>query len=97
MWARVKGAAENALMRLPLDTYIVRPGFVQPMHGIRAKTPLYNAFYAITGPLYPLWRLLFGRHLTTTEQIGRAMLALARRGAASRVLGNAEVNAVAGR
>jgi uncharacterized protein YbjT (DUF2867 family) len=38
MWARVKGAAENALARLPLRTYVFRPAFVQPLNGIGSRT-----------------------------------------------------------
>src|SRR5262245_38388305 len=35
MWARVKGQAENALQRMPFKAvYVIRPGFVQPLHGI---------------------------------------------------------------
>jgi uncharacterized protein YbjT (DUF2867 family) len=39
MWARVKGATENALLRLPLRAYGIRPGFILPIHGVRTKTP----------------------------------------------------------
>src|SRR5215475_14033930 len=47
MWARVKGATENALMRLPFRaTYMFRIGAVLPLHGIKSKTPLYNFLYA---------------------------------------------------
>src|SRR5215467_3008751 len=52
MWARVKGATENALLRLPFRaTYMFRIGAVLPLHGIKSKTPLYNFFYAIGAPL----------------------------------------------
>ena len=54
MWARVKGQTENALLRLPFKAvYMFRPGFIQPLHGIRSKTRLYRAFYAVPGPLLP--------------------------------------------
>ncbi len=33
MWARVKGATENALLRLPFRAYGIRPGFILPVHG----------------------------------------------------------------
>ena len=33
MWARVKGATENALRELPLRTWFFRPGYIQPLHG----------------------------------------------------------------
>jgi hypothetical protein len=48
MWARVKGATENALMRMPFKAaYMFRPGYIQPLHGIRTKTKWYAAFYAV--------------------------------------------------
>src|SRR6266511_2511608 len=38
-WARVKGRTENALLRVPFKAvYLFRPGFIQPLHGIRSKT-----------------------------------------------------------
>jgi uncharacterized protein YbjT (DUF2867 family) len=81
MWARVKGETENAVLALPLRAYMMRPGFIQPMHGARSRTRLYSALYAVTRPLFPLVRRLApNATTTTTEQIGRAMLALARQG-----------------
>src|ERR1039457_2786489 len=47
MWARVKGRTENALLRLPLQAYMFRPGFIEPMGGIESKTPMYRKFYAL--------------------------------------------------
>jgi hypothetical protein len=39
MWARVKGRTENALLRQPFKAaYMVRPGMIIPLHGIRSKT-----------------------------------------------------------
>jgi uncharacterized protein YbjT (DUF2867 family) len=89
MWARVKGKTENALMKLPFKArYMFRPGFIQPLRGIRSKTRLYRAFYTITGPLYPLIRVLFPRYVTTTEDLGRAMIKVAKQGARKSVLEN---------
>jgi nucleoside-diphosphate-sugar epimerase len=51
-WARIKGKTENALLSLPFrKAYMFRPGFIQPMKGIRSKTRLYNALYAVFSPL----------------------------------------------
>ncbi len=86
MWARVKGRTENALLRLPLDAYMFRPGFIEPMDGIVSNTPLYRAFYAISGPLFPLLRWALPNQVLSTRQIGQAMLTVARRGCAKRVL-----------
>jgi uncharacterized protein YbjT (DUF2867 family) len=93
MWARVKGKTENALMRLPFKAaYMFRPGVIQPMHGIKSKTPLYRIPYLILWPLMPWLRKRFPRYVTTTEQIGRAMIAVAKYGAPKSVLQNADIN-----
>ncbi|HEX4191289.1 MAG TPA: hypothetical protein VHZ06_09880 [Marmoricola sp.] len=47
MWARVKGETENDLLALPFDAYMFRPGIIQPLHGIRSKTPLYRSIYTV--------------------------------------------------
>jgi uncharacterized protein YbjT (DUF2867 family) len=93
MWARVKGQTENALLALPFKgVYVFRPAAVQPLHGIRSKTTWINVTYALLGPLYPLWKRLVPKYVTTTEQIGRAMIAVAARGAPKRVLENGDIN-----
>jgi uncharacterized protein YbjT (DUF2867 family) len=95
MWARVKGKTENALLQMPFKaTYMFRPGYIQPSRGIRTKTKWYRAFYAVMGPLYPLWKLLFPRYVTTTECVGRAMLKVARQGAPKHVLENQDINSL---
>lgn len=93
MWARVKGQAENALMRLPFKAvYVFRAGFVQPLHGIQSRTAVYNTFYRLAGPLFPLMRAIAPGTVTTTEQIGRAMIAVAERGYPKRILDNRDIN-----
>ena len=95
MWARVKGKTENALLRMPFKAaYMFRPGYIQPLPGIRTKTQWYGAFYAVMGPLYPLWKLLFPKYVTTTECVGRAMLNVAKRGAPKSVLENQDFDSI---
>jgi uncharacterized protein YbjT (DUF2867 family) len=87
MWARVKGRTENALLRLPFKAaYMFRPGFIQPLHGIRSRTQLYRAMYAISAPLIPIMRFLFPSSILTTEEIARAMIVVAQNGAPKNVL-----------
>lgn len=86
MWARVKGRLENALLRLPFRAYMFRPGFIMPLHGIRSKTRAYRILYAILKPVSPLLRWAFPRQVLTTEEIGLAMLTVARHGTTKRVL-----------
>jgi uncharacterized protein YbjT (DUF2867 family) len=96
MWARIKGKAENAVLRAPFRaSYVFRPAFIQPLHGIESRTRLYRVLYKVFAPLYPVLKALFPRHVTTTEQMGRAMLAVARKGAPKRLLENADINAAA--
>jgi uncharacterized protein YbjT (DUF2867 family) len=93
MWARVKGKTENDLMKIPFRAaYMFRPGYIQPLHGIRTKTKWYGVLYAAMGPLYPLWNWLLPKYVTTTECVGRAMLNVARHGAPKRFLENRDIN-----
>ena len=95
MWARVKGRTENALLRLPFKAaYMLRPGLIVPMHGVRSKTRLYRAFYTLTMPLLPALKAMFPRAIITTEQLGRLMLRLARSGYSKRVLETADLAAL---
>lgn len=93
MWARVKGKTENALLRLPFKAaFMFRPGYIQPLKGVKSKTILYRVLYAIIGWLYPLWKLLFPNHVTTTQNVGRAMIHVAQRGYPRPYLENREIN-----
>ena len=95
MWARVKGRTENALLSLPFKAaYMFRPGAVIPLHGIRSTTRWYNAVYLGLRPLYPLLSRLAPTMITTTEQLGRAMLAVARNGYPAHVLEMVDINRV---
>ena len=92
MWARVKGRTENALLRLPFRAaYMLRPGIILPMHGIKSKTTLYRVGYTLMTPLYPVLRALFPRAITSTEHLGRVMLRLARSGYSKPVLESADI------
>ncbi|MCY0950081.1 epimerase [Streptomyces sp. H27-S2] len=77
MWARVKGRTENDLLQLPFRAYMFRPGIVQPVCGVPSKTRLYRTLYAVAAPLFPLLRRIAPNLVTTTEALGRAMIAVA--------------------
>ncbi len=73
MWARVKGKTENALLRLGFrKVYMFRPGYIQPVKGVRTKTKLYAFIYALLKPFYPVMKTFF--EILTTELIGKAMI-----------------------
>lgn len=95
MWKRVRGRLENALQRLPFKAvYVFRPGIIQPLHGIRSKTDAYRWFYSLSRPLLPLLRALMPNTVLSTAVVGRAMLAVARRGAPKPVLEAADISAL---
>jgi uncharacterized protein YbjT (DUF2867 family) len=93
MWARVKGATENALLRLPFKgVYMFRPGVIQPLHGVKSKTKLYQFFYDALGPLLTLARRWFPQYVTTTEQVGKAMIAVVKRDGGRGVLESVDID-----
>jgi uncharacterized protein YbjT (DUF2867 family) len=97
MWARVKGRTENALLALPFKAaFMFRPAMIQPLHGEVSKTKLYRVLYTLLWPLLPLFKVLLPGQVTTTERVGRAMLEVVRRGGASRVVENREINEIGG-
>ena len=95
MWARVKGETENRLLSMPIRSYAFRPGFIQPLKGVRSRTSLYQALYTMLGPAIPLLRRVFPAHMTTTENVGRAMIQVAAVGSAKRILENPDIDALA--
>lgn len=95
MWARVKGKTENALLRMPFQAaYMFRPGFIIPLHGIRSRTAAYRTLYAVVRPLMPVLRWAFPRSITTTEQLGQAMIAVARQGSAKKILESGDITSI---
>ncbi|MEO5924275.1 MAG: NAD-dependent epimerase/dehydratase family protein [Bryobacteraceae bacterium] len=94
-WARVKGKTENDLLKLPFKAaYMFRPGYIQPLHGIKTKTWWYGAIYTMFGSLYPIWKRLLPGYVTTTEVLGRGMLTAAKHGAPKPILEVRDINAL---
>ena len=94
-WARVKGKTENDLLKLPFKAaYMFRPSGIQPLHGVRSKTAWINAVYAVTAPLLSWMVRATPNHMTTSEQLGRAMIKVARDGYPKPILESADINAV---
>jgi uncharacterized protein YbjT (DUF2867 family) len=95
MWARVKGQTENALLRLPFKAAVMfRPAAIVPLHGIRSKTAIYHVFYVVLAPLLPAMKKILPKYVTTTEQVGLAMLKIAKLGSPKPVLENSDINLV---
>lgn len=94
-WARIKGATENELGRVGFrSVHSFRPAYIQPLHGIEAKTAWLRVFYKLLAPLYPLWRRLLPGWVTTTETLGRAMLRAAKGDVGQAIVENREINAL---
>ncbi len=90
MWARVKGKAENALMRLPFKAvYNFRPSLMKPVPGQKhVKTA-----YRVALVLYPVASLFFPS--MPLRDVARAMIRAARFGAPKPVLEVADIRALA--
>ena len=87
---------QGVLRRLPFKAvYAFRPGIIQPLHGVRSKTRVYQAFYVATKPILSLAHRLFPGSVLTTEEIGRAMLVAAKRGAPKAVLESRDITTLA--
>jgi uncharacterized protein YbjT (DUF2867 family) len=81
-WARVKGATENALPRLFKNAYMFRPAMMKASPGQKnLKLP-----YRLFAWIYPIGRALAPAHFCTLQEVGRAMIHVAGRGYAKRVL-----------
>lgn len=95
MWARVKGRTENALLRLPFKTVCnLRPGVIEPRFGARSRTGWYRILYAVGRPLLPLLLRTMPNQILATDEIGRAMLIVARTGAPKPVLESRDIRTV---
>ena len=71
-----------------------RPGLIQPLHGIKSKTKAYRILYTLTAPILPLLKGLFPNNVTSTEQVGRAMLRVAKSGYPKSILETKDINSL---
>src|SRR6266446_2608951 len=94
MWAQVKGRTENALLSLFPHSYMFRLAALRPMNGEVSKTRWTRISYALFHPLLPLVRAIAPGTVVTTEELGRAMIRVAREGAPKRVLENRDLRAL---
>ncbi|GAA1855463.1 NAD-dependent epimerase/dehydratase family protein [Asanoa iriomotensis] len=94
-WAQVKGRTERDLLARFPKGYMFRPGFIQPLHGIRPRSRFYRVLLSAGGFLIPLFRRLAPTQVVTTEEVGKAMLAVARTGAPKHILDNPDIAALA--
>ena len=92
MWARVKGKAENALLRMPFKgVYNFRPSLMKPTPGQQKV----KGGYTLLRVLYPMLNLFFpGMALS---DLARAMINAVRFGASKGVLEVADMRQLAAR
>jgi len=96
MWARVKGRTENAISALGFKAaYMFRPGYIQPIGGVRSKTGWVQAAYNVIAPLYPIIHRVLPNATTTTSNLGRAFIEVARHGYAKTILHSPDFNRLA--
>jgi uncharacterized protein YbjT (DUF2867 family) len=82
MWARVKGATENELLRLFRRAVMFRPGMMRATKGQKNLKGWYHALAWI----YPIGRALVPSKFCTLQEVGRAMINAATAGAPRHVL-----------
>jgi nucleoside-diphosphate-sugar epimerase len=81
-WARVKGATENALMRLFKRSYMFRPGFMSASPGQKNLKISYKLFAWI----YPVGRAIYPAGFCTLQEVGQAMINAAGKGYSKQIL-----------
>ncbi len=79
---------------MPFRAYMFRLGILRSMHGIRSKTRSYRVLYAVLWPLLVLVRVVAPNSTTTTDQLGRALLKVARDGAPNHLVSTRDINAL---
>ena len=81
-WARVKGATENALMRLFKQSYMFRPAFMKASAGQKNV----KSYYRYLAWLYPIGRALYPAGFCTLQELGRAMINAVSKGYPKQIL-----------
>lgn len=81
-WARVKGATENALLRLFPNGYMFRPGVMKATPGQQNL----KALYRYLAWLYPIVHALYPAGSCTLREVGQAMINLAIKGYPKKIL-----------
>lgn len=88
MWARVKGKTENDLLKLPFkDAYMYRPGYIQPIKGMKNTYKIYK----VLTPFYPLFETLFSKYVIRLEELGNSMINVTLNGFKKKVLENVDI------
>lgn len=93
-WARIKGETENAVLEMPWHGYIFRPGLTYPSHGEEPKSAVYKTLGFIFKPIMSVAKWIAPTTLSTTENMGKGFLKLAREGSDRKIFTNNEINLI---
>lgn len=92
-WSNVKGKTENYILNKGFkDAYMIRLGLLIPENGIKAKTKLYNLFYTLMIPFYPLMKIV--PTITTSTKLGQALINCLYFKSENKYLSNKEINSL---
>ncbi len=69
-WARVKGATENALLKIFKNGFMFRPGFMLATKGQKNLKLIYKCLEWV----YPIGRKLYPAMFCTLKEVGQAMI-----------------------
>jgi hypothetical protein len=90
-WARVKGATENALMKLFRKSYMFRPGFMKATAGQKNTKSYYKYFEWV----YPIGRALYPTGFCTLREVGLAMINVSAKGCKKQIIDVPDIVALA--
>ena len=90
-WARVKGATENALLRLFGKAYMFRPGFMKTTPGQKNI----KSWYKYIAWLYPIGIKVYPAGFCTLREVGQAMINVVLKGYPKKVLEVRDIVALA--
>ncbi len=83
MWIRVKGKTEQDLMSLNFrKVYLFRPGLMRPTKGLKHAHKIYFLFDI----MYPVFRMLMPKFVSTLKELGLAMINAATKGYEKQIL-----------
>lgn len=92
-WARTKGKVENDLSNYNFKSvYNFRPAMIFPSHNEKSSYPGVKLIF----PLYPLLNKIAKRYVTTTEEVGLAMINCALVGYEKTILENMDIRKASG-
>jgi uncharacterized protein YbjT (DUF2867 family) len=90
-WARVKGATENALLRLFKHAFMFRPAFMKASPGQKNL----KSFYKYIAWMYPIGRAVYPAGFCTLQEVGQAMINAAGKGYPKQILEVKDIVALA--